>query len=65
MDEPLNGIEKETSMKIREILKEEKEKGKLIIVATHLKDDVDTLVDELYEFDAGKVEKIQNRTIMN
>ena len=65
LDEPLNGIEKETSMKIREILKEEKEKGKLIIVATHLKDDVDTLVDELYEFDAGKVEKIQNRTIMN
>lgn len=58
LDEPLNGIEKETASKIRDILKEEKEKGKLILIATHLKDDIDSLVDELYEFNGGKIEKI-------
>lgn len=58
LDEPLNGIEKETASKIRDILKEEKEKGKLILIATHLKDDIDSLVDELYEFNGGRIEKI-------
>lgn len=58
LDEPLNGIEKETATKIRNILLEEKEKGKLIIVATHLKEDIEFLVSELYEFDGGKIEKV-------
>ena len=37
------------------ILKEEKEKGKLIIISTHIKEDLDNLSDFIYYFDAGEV----------
>lgn len=56
-DEPLNGVENETANKIRTILKEEKAKGKLIIVASHIKEDIEMLADEIYEFDAGNIIK--------
>lgn len=59
LDEPLNGIEKETASKIRDILKEEKNKGKLIIIASHIKEDIEGLADIIYEFDAGKIELIR------
>lgn len=56
-DEPMNGVENETALKIRKIIKEEKKKGKLIIIASHIKEDIVELSDEVYEFDAGKMEK--------
>ncbi len=59
LDEPFNGIEDKTAIKLREFLKEEKKKGKLIIIATHIKEDVDKLVDELYKFDEGKITKLE------
>lgn len=54
-DEPLNGIESETAEKIRMILKEERKKGKLIIVASHIREDIEGLADVIYEFDGGKI----------
>lgn len=59
LDEPFNGIEDKTALKLREYLKKEKKKGKLIIIATHIKEDVDELVDELYKFDEGKIIKLE------
>ena len=38
LDEPFNGIEEESVRKIKKILKEEKKKGKLIIITSHIKD---------------------------
>lgn len=60
LDEPLNGIENKMAQKIRKILQSEKEKGKLIIIATHIKDDIEQLADELYEFDDGKINLYSN-----
>ena len=57
LDEPFNGLDEESTKKIREILLEEKKKGKLIILATHLKEDIELLCDELYKFDDGAVTK--------
>ena len=57
-DEPMNGVENETALEIRKIIKEEKKKGKLIIIASHIKEDIVGLSDEVYEFDAGKMKKI-------
>lgn len=54
-DEPMNGVESETAIKIREIIKEEKKKGKLIIIASHIKEDIIGIADVIYEFDAGKL----------
>ena len=52
-DEPLNGIENDTAKKIRRILQEEKAKGKIIIIASHIKEDIEGLADEVYELDNG------------
>ena len=38
---------------------EDLEKGKLIIIASHIKEDIDFLADEVYEIDSGKVIKIK------
>ena len=61
LDEPFNGIEKTTAVKLREMLKDLASKGKLIIVASHIEEDVNNFADVIYEFDAGNVEKIQKK----
>ena len=40
LDEPSNAIEEETVNKIKNILLHEKSKGKLIILSSHIKDDI-------------------------
>ncbi len=57
LDEPLNGVENETANKIRKLLLSKKNEGKLIIIASHIKDDFDAIIDEVYEFDNGNVNK--------
>lgn len=59
LDEPFNGVEKETASKIRDVLKEEKKKGKIIIIASHIKEDIEGLADVVYEVNAGKIEKVK------
>lgn len=59
LDEPLNCIENDTAKEVRKILNEEKKKDKIIIVASHIKEDIDTLADVVYNIDNGIVEKIK------
>lgn len=59
LDEPLNGIENDTAKEVRKILNEEKKKDKIIIVASHIKEDIDTLAYVVYNIDNGIVEKIK------
>lgn len=58
-DEPFNGIDKDSVKKIREILIKEKNKGKLIVLASHLSEDIE-IADIVYEFDNGKVSCLKN-----
>ncbi len=58
LDEPFNGIEKETVQKLKEVLKEEKSKDKIIIITSHIKEDIDELADEVYELENGHLKKI-------
>lgn len=58
LDEPFNGIENESVDKLRKVLLKEKEKGKLILIATHIKDDVKILSDEIYLVDNKNVKNI-------
>lgn len=58
-DEPFNGIEEDTSNKLRELLKLECQKGKIIIIASHIKEDIDGLANIVYKFDVGKVTKVR------
>ena len=63
LDEPFNGVEDETAQQIRNLLIEEKQKGKIIILASHIKEDIDVLVDILYQIKEHKVEKINSSCI--
>ncbi|MCI8777869.1 MAG: ABC transporter ATP-binding protein [Bacilli bacterium] len=60
LDEPFNGIEDDTVDFLRDLLIKEKKNGKIIILATHIKDDVLKIVDELYKFDKKNVTKLEN-----
>lgn len=55
LDEPFNGIEEESVKKISEYLIKEKNKGKLVIISTHIKEDLESLSDIIYYFDNGCV----------
>lgn len=55
LDEPFNGLDDNSAEKIRKLLLEEKKLGKLIIIATHLKDDIEKFCDIVFKFDSGKI----------
>ena len=55
LDEPMNGLDSDAVEQVRSILLREKERGALIIVATHIKDDVDRLCDTVYRVENGNV----------
>ena len=57
LDEPFNGLDENSIKNIRKILLKEKEKGKLIILATHDKEDIKVLCDEIYKFNDGTIKK--------
>lgn len=54
LDEPFNGIEEASVLKIKEYLKSIK-KNKIIILSTHIKEDLEELSDQIFYFDNGKV----------
>ncbi len=55
LDEPFNGIEEKTVKKLIDYFLEEKKKDKLIIISTHIKEDLQKLADKIYYFDCGQV----------
>lgn len=54
-DEPFNGIEEKTVEVIKKILLEEKKNGKIILISSHIKEDIEELADTIYFVDAGSV----------
>lgn len=56
LDEPFNGIDNESIKKIKEYLLGIK-KDRLIVVAPHIKQDLDDLCDEIYTMDNGNLSK--------
>ena len=61
LDEPFNGVENDTANRIRSLLIEEKKKNKIILIATHIKEDITSLADTVYEIDGGKILLNQER----
>lgn len=59
LDEPTSALDDEGVKLFYNIIKEEQERGATIIMASHLKDDIDLLCDTIYRLDQGKVEKIK------
>lgn len=57
LDEPFNGIEEETVSKLKKYLISEKNKGKIIIISTHIKEDLLELADKIFLFSNGTVKE--------
>ena len=45
--------------KLIEFLKKERERGKIILISTHIKEDLFQLADVIYQFDDGKVKEYE------
>lgn len=53
LDEPMNGLDNQGVEHIRSVLLSLKEKGVTIVLASHFKEDISYLCDEVYQMDAG------------
>lgn len=55
LDEPLNAVDDLSVKKIREIILEYKKNDRIVLIASHYKDDIDYLCDVVYEMKDGEV----------
>ena len=58
LDEPMNGLDKNGVAEIRELLLKMNNENKLIILASHNREDIEILCDEVYEMEDGILRKI-------
>ena len=59
LDEPTNALDETGVEEIRQIILEEKERGALILLASHNKEDIQLLADELSRVEKGHVLKME------
>lgn len=57
-DEPTIALDKEGVEALIEIIKEEKVKGKTILISSHEKDIIDNLCDQIYYMDKGELTEV-------
>lgn len=53
LDEPMNGLDSVGVNDMRKIFLDLKQKGRTIILTSHIKEDIDILCDEVYVMDSG------------
>ena len=58
LDEPMNGLDRSGVLEIREVLKQLRNEGSTVIIASHYTEDIDALCDEIYEMDQGKIWRV-------
>lgn len=57
LDEPMNGLDNKGVEDMRKLFMELKESGKTILLASHNREDIEILCDEVYEMDHGVLAK--------
>ncbi|MGN0298347.1 MAG: ATP-binding cassette domain-containing protein [Lachnospiraceae bacterium] len=55
LDEPLSGLDNDGVKEMHQLLLKQKEQGRLLLVASHSKEDINVLCDEIFYFDKGKM----------
>ena len=58
LDEPMNNLDNDTAEKMRELFCKMKTEGKLIILSSHIQKDIDSICDEVFELESGKLNRI-------
>lgn len=59
LDEPMNALDHVGVEEMRRVILKMKEQGKLIIIASHIREDIEVLCDEVYEMDGGKLQQCE------
>lgn len=59
LDEPTNALDENYINKVREILLKEKDRGAIVIIASHNKDDLRILADEIISMSDGKAKMME------
>ena len=62
LDEPMNGLDKEGVADMREYLKQLRDEGKTIILASHSAEDISALCDTVCEMDKGVLTQLDVTT---
>lgn len=60
LDEPMNGLDNDGVKDMRKLFLKLKEQGKTILLASHNKEDIEVLCDEVYMMDKGILTQIYN-----
>jgi ABC-2 type transport system ATP-binding protein len=59
LDEPMNSLDENTVLKVRELLKKIKDE-KIIILSSHIKEDIDSLCDEIYQVKNNSITRVNS-----
>ena len=57
LDEPTNALDEKSVKRVRHIIEEERERGALIVLTSHRKEDIDLLCDKTYRMVQGALEE--------
>lgn len=55
LDEPINAIDESGVQNVRAILHDLKEKGSVILIACHDREDLEQLSDQIFKMEAGRI----------
>lgn len=56
LDEPMNGLDENGIDLVRELLKKKKKEGKIVIISSHNKEDIEVLCDVIFKFVDGEIQ---------
>lgn len=59
LDEPMNGLDRQGVEEMRQIFCKEKQKGKIILLASHNREDIEALCDHVYEMEDGQIKQLR------
>lgn len=59
LDEPTNGLDDGGVELIRKLITEEKQRGAIVLLASHNRDDIRQLADKLYHIESGELKELE------
>lgn len=62
LDEPTNGLDEDGVEWFRQFILDQKKAGRLILMASHSREDIEMLCDEIWHMEKGNIEKCNNLT---
>ena len=61
LDEPTNALDEEGIERIRKIISEEKQRGAMVLIASHNKEDIKLLADKVFLIRDGRVKESEEK----